>query len=172
MTNATRTLKTSAAPPNNAAANGRDPRKPTSHSAMIRPRSCSGARSCTTVLSPVIAQPKPSPATAKPARARAVTVPMASSPHPATSSQSPIAETRAAASHPPIEASATMPTAAPMPNAADSAPTRWAPPPRSLAMDGVSVIEGSEANPTVVTASSASSRGRSRQTYASAARTR
>lgn len=52
--------------PAGAAAIGREPRKPTSHSAMMRPRSSSGARSWTTVLRPVIAQPKPRPATTKP----------------------------------------------------------------------------------------------------------
>ncbi len=63
-----------------------------------------------------------------------------------------------------MKASATMLTAAPIPNAADNVPTSCAPPPNSSAMTGVSVIDGSAANPTVATANSPSSSGRSRQT--------
>jgi len=139
---------------------------------MIRPRNSSGARSCTTVLSPVMAQPKPKPANANPVIATAGTVAMASTAHPAASPHNPKDDTRAEAIRPPIRASAAIPTAAPIPNTADSVPTSLAPPPSSSATEGVNVIDGSEAKPTVVTAINASSSGRSRQTYLTAARTR
>ena len=132
---------------------------------MIRPRNSSGARSCTTVLSPVIAQPKPRPASANPAIATVGTIANASTVHPAPSTASPIDETRAEAIRPCISASDTIPTAAPMPKTADSVPTIRAPPPSSSAIEGVSVIDGSDAIPTVVTATNASSSGRSCQTY-------
>ena len=170
--NAACTLTTSAVPPSSAAAIGREPTNPTSHSAMIRPRNSSGARSCTTVLSPVIAQPNPRPARANPAIATAGTVPTASTAHPAPSPDNPIDDTRAEAIRPRISASTAIPTAAPMPKTADNVPTSRAPPPSSSASEGVNVIDGSDAIPTVVTAISASSSGRSCQTYLMAARTR
>ncbi len=69
-------------------------------------------------------------------------------------------------------ASAAIPTAAPTPNNADNAPTIEAPPPSASAIDGVSVIDGSDTMPTVVTAARASSSGRSPSTYRTATRTR
>lgn len=69
-------------------------------------------------------------------------------------------------------ASAIIPTAAPTPNSADNVPTIDAPPPSASAIDGVSVMDGSDTMPTVVTASRASSSGRSPNTYRTAARTR
>jgi hypothetical protein len=99
-------------------------------------------------------------------------VPSVSSVLPATRPAKPIEDTRDDPTRPRINASDTMPTAAPMPKVADKVPTSPAPPPSSAASDGARVIEGSDAMPTVVTATSARSRGRSRQTYLTAVRTR
>ena len=139
---------------------------------MIRPRNSSGARSCTTVLSPVIAQPKPRPDKTNPAIATVDVVPMVSIAHPAARPANPIDDTRAEAIRPPMMASTVIPTAAPMPKLADNIPTRCVPPPSASAIDGVNVIDGSDAIPTVVTATSASNSGRSRHTYLTAVRTR